>query len=195
MQAMFRAKRGDTLIASIERRYGIDLNARSDATLGALLAKRGFDSLSQLLAAYYGRANRPARKRRLFLSFDADDRAQVAGFRLLAHNPRIEVDFSEASLRAPINSERASYLKQVLRRKITQASVLVCLIGNATAWSAWVDWEIRTAQELRKGVCGVRLKGSRGRTPRALNETGAPIARWDTQEIISSIECSAARRS
>jgi len=104
---MFRAKRDDTLVSTVEKRYGINLNARSDMTLGTLLEERGFDSLSQLLTAYHGQATSPARKRRLFLSFDADDKAQVAGFRLMAHNPNVEeLDFSETSLRAPINSEK-----------------------------------------------------------------------------------------
>src|SRR5439155_13970888 len=126
------------------------------------------------------------RKRRLFLSFDADDKAQVGRFRLMARNPNVEeLDFSETSLRALINSERGAYLRQVLRQKINRASVLVCLIGNATAWSDWVDWEIRTALDLRKGVCGVRLKDSRGRTPPALTDAGAPVARWNTREIVA----------
>jgi hypothetical protein len=192
---MFRSKRGDTLIATIEQEHGVELKARGDMTLNTLLTERGFDSLSQLLNAYHGRAKSFARRRRLFLSFDADDKAQVAGFRLMAQNPNVEIDFYETSLKVPVNSEDGSYVKQVLREKIGRASVLVCLIGNATAWSKWVDWEIRTAQELGKGTCGVRLKESRGRTPPVLVEAGAPVARWDMPEIIAAIECAAARRS
>lgn len=192
---MFRSKRGDTLVATIEREHGVELNARSDMTLETLLEERGFDSITQLLNAYYGRAKSFARRRRLFLSFDADDRAQVSGFRLMAENPNVEIDFYETSLKVPVNSEDGSYVRQVLRQKIGRASVLVCLIGNATAWSSWVEWEIRTAQELGKGLCGVRMKGSRGRTPPVLVEAGAAVARWDMSEIIAAIECAAARRS
>ena len=114
----------------------------------------------------------------------------------MVRNPNVEeLDFFETSLRAPIDSERGAYLRQVLRQKINRASVLVCLIGNATAWSDWVDWEIRTALDLRKGVCGVRLKDSRGRTPPALTDAGAPVARWNTREIVAGIERAAARRN
>src|SRR5438094_5574406 len=74
-QPMFRVKRDDTLVSTIERQYGVELNARSDMTLATLLEERGFDSLSQFLKAYHGRVNTPTRKRRLFLSFDADDKA------------------------------------------------------------------------------------------------------------------------
>lgn len=192
---MFRAKRDDTLVRSIESTYNIDLHVRGDMTLGNLLEQRGFDSLTQLLAAYRGRATSHARRRRLFLSFHAEDRQQVQGFRLMAYNASIDLDFYDGSLQEPVNSERASYIKQVLRPKIQRSSVVVCLIGNGTAWRDWVDWELQTAAELRRGICGVRLKGSRGRTPPFLAKVRAPIAQWDTGQIVAAIESAAARRS
>lgn len=193
---MFREKRTDTTVASIEQTYGIDLNARSDMRLGNLLEERGFDSLTQLLKAFHNRLAYHPRKRRMFLSFHAEDKPQVQGFRLMCKSPRMqEHEFSETSLSAPIDSERGDYLRQVLREKIRKCAVLVCLIGNGTAWREWVEWEVSTAYELHKGVCGVRLKGSRGRAPEVLVANNAPVASWDTDEIVRVIECAAARRS
>ncbi|HZT71834.1 MAG TPA: TIR domain-containing protein [Terriglobia bacterium] len=192
---MFRAKRDDTLVGTIEKQYGIDLHARSDMTLGTLLDERGFDSLTQLLQAYRGRLTYHARRRRLFLSFHAEDKPQVQGFRLMAHNPNVELDFYDGSLQVPANSERATYIRSIIRERIRRASVLVCLIGNGTAWRDWVDWELSTGVELGKGLCGVRLKGSRGQTPPMLVKVGAPIARWNLEQIVAAIECAAARRS
>lgn len=192
---MFTSKRDDTLVRTIERAYGIDLNVRDDMKLGTLLSERGFQSLSQLLTANYGRAKRFAKRRRVFLSFDADDKLQVRGVRLMRSNPSVDVEFYETSLRTPVRSENASYVRREIKERIGRASVLVCLIGNATAWSEWVEWEIRTAQLLRKGVCGVRLKGARGRTPPVLVEINALVASWGVPQIIAAIECAAARRS
>lgn len=192
---MFRQKRSDTRIDSVERQYGIQLNARGDMLLGNLLEERGFNSLSQLLDAYHGRLTYHPRKRRLFLSFHAEDKAQAAGLRLMARNPKIEFDFYDGSVRTPVDSERDRYVRQVIRQRISRVSVAVCLIGNGTAWRDWVDWELRTAFQLGKGICGVRLKDSRGRTPPLLAEVGAPVARWDTTEITAAIEYAAARRS
>ena len=192
---MFRAKRSDTRVANIEQTYGINLNARGDMLLGNLLEERGFDSQSQLLEAYYGRLNYHPRKRRTFLSFHAEDRQQVQGFRLMAMNEHIDLDIFDSSVRVAIDSENSSYIKRVIREKIGRSSILVCLIGNGTAWRDWVDWEIQPAYEMRKGVCGVRLRGSRGRTPPALITNAAPVARWDSQEIVAAIECAVARRS
>lgn len=45
----YREKRGDTLVRTIEKKYGVDLGARSDAELHTVLKKHGASSLSQLL--------------------------------------------------------------------------------------------------------------------------------------------------
>src|SRR5262249_2475406 len=146
-----------------EASYGIDLHARRDMRLETLLGHRGFDSLSQLLAAYAGRLDSHARTRRVFLSFHAEDLPQVRGVRLMAMNQHVDLAFHDGSVREPINSSRSSYLKACIREKISACSVVLCLIGDGTAWRDWVDWELRTGLELGKGLCGVRLKGSHGR--------------------------------
>lgn len=192
---MFQRKRSDTLVSTIEQTYGINLNTRADTQLGNLLVDRGFDSLSQLLDAYHGRANYHARKRKIFISFHIEDLPQVNGFRLMMRNPNLAFEVNETSSRSPVQSERSAYIRQAISEKIYDASVLVCLIGNGTAWRDWVDWEIETAVQYRKGICGVRLKDSRGRTPEALAVRGAPVAKWDMAAIVASIECAAARRS
>lgn len=192
---MFRSTRDDTLIKTIEARYGIDLNARGDTKLGNLLEKRGFESLTQLLKAYRGDLTSHARKRRIYISFHVEDLSQVRGFKLMAHAPNLEIDFHDGSLREVINSARGSYIKQEIRSIIQKASVVVCLIGNGTAWRDWVEWELKTALELGKGICGIRLKDSRGRAPQLLRDINAPIASWgNVQELIATIECAAARR-
>lgn len=192
---IFHRKRRDTTVGSIEEQYHVDLNARSDMLLGGLLEDRGFDSLSQFLTAFRGKLGYHARRRRVFLSFHAEDKQQVAGFRLMLKNPKLDLNIYDQGLQEPINSERGAYIKQVIRDKIHPCSVVLCLIGNGTAWREWVDWELSTAYELRKGICGVRLKGSHGRTPRLLKDVGAPITQWDVRDIVSTIESAAARRS
>ncbi len=191
---MFRIKRADTRIGTIEQEYGVNLNTRADTLLSNLLEDRGFESLSQLIDAYRGHLTYHPTVRRLFLSFHAEDRSQVQGFKLMARNPNVDLQFYDASLRVAIDSQNSSYVRRAIRDKIAGASILVCLIGNGTAWREWVDWEIRTAHSLGKGLCGVKLKGARGRIPRALVDVNAPIARWDVSDIIRVIETAAARR-
>lgn len=164
-------------------------------TLGGLLRTRGFGSWSEFLKAYRGQANSHAKRRKVFLSFHAEDLRQVGGFRLMIHNPRVELTLYEPSAGQPVDSERSAYVRQRIRELIRASEVLVCLIGNGTAWRDWVDWEIGVAEQLHKGICGVRLKGSRGRTPAALRDLGSAVAGWEVAEIVAAIEQAAARRS
>jgi hypothetical protein len=192
---MYRQKRLDTRVSTIEATYDLELNTRSDAQLGTLLAERGFTSLSQLLRAARGRGFVHPCRRTVFLSFHQEDLPQVNGFRLMMKNPRLKLDITDDDSRHPVNSSRSTYIKRALRQRIRDADVLVCLIGNGTAWRDWVDWEIRTAREERRGVCGIRLPGARSRAPQVLRETGAPIAAWHRASITAAIERAAALRS
>lgn len=196
MPGPFRRKHGGTEIESIENMYSIDFNARGDTKLKNILSKRGFDSQTQLVDAARGKLTYHARKRKVFLSFDYDDRLQVQGFRLMVHNPNIDISLHDRGLQNAVESTNMAYVHAVISEKIQKSEVLLVLIGNRTASSTEVDWEIRKAIELGKGICGVRLKDSRGHRPDSLEEYDAPVASWgDTQDIISVIECAAARRT
>ena len=122
---VIRRKRSDTRVDSIEATYRVDLHARGDMLLGTLLAERGFELQSQLITAYQGRLKYHARKRRLFLSFHAEERPRVDVFRRLASDPNVDVEFYDGSLQVPLNSERADYIKKTLRKRMSRASVAV----------------------------------------------------------------------
>lgn len=49
MSKLIPRKRGDTLVKTIEKKYGVDLGHRSDAQLHTVLKKEGLPSLSKLL--------------------------------------------------------------------------------------------------------------------------------------------------
>ncbi len=49
MAGPIRKKRSDTLVKTIEKKYGVDLNYRSDAKLHTVLKDSGAPSLSKLL--------------------------------------------------------------------------------------------------------------------------------------------------
>lgn len=46
---LLRQKRNDTKIATIEKKYGVDLDVRGDMQLGTYLDKFGIDSLNDLI--------------------------------------------------------------------------------------------------------------------------------------------------
>ncbi len=45
----FRQKRSDTKVGTIEKKYGVDFDVRSDKKLGQFLKETGFPSLSKAL--------------------------------------------------------------------------------------------------------------------------------------------------
>jgi hypothetical protein len=185
-----RRKRGDTHVGTVEKQYGVDLGARSDMKLSRYLDREGFGSLSEAVRHH----QREQAVHRVFLSFDYDDIQQVQGFRLLKWNSTIELDLHDASLRAPIDSDRAPYIKQKIRENIRRASVTVCLIGPRTYSSKWVEWEIRTSSELGKGLLGIRLKGCNGNGPAALRACGARTIDWEPSRFQSAIDRAALSR-
>ena len=163
--ARFRRKRFDTLIKTIESKYKIDLNVRSDMKLGNLLERRGFSSLSALVAAYKGRRHIVKSDRSIFLSFyhpHGNRKGWVS---------RIAKELGYAVVRSDrIQTDNKAYIEKELRKRISSCSVLVCLIGYGAHSRSWIRWEIEEALKQGKGVCGIRLPNPRdamGRTPRS----------------------------
>lgn len=125
----------------------------------------------------------------VFLSFVIEDADLVTLFRGQAKNKNSDLAFDDYSVREPINSTNAPYIKTKITEKITDSSVLICLIGYDTHKSDWVDWEIRKAVELRKKIIGVRLHSdlTRDQAPAALISAGATVLNWEIDKIVSAI--------
>jgi len=109
--------------------------------------------------------------RRVFISFKAEDKPQVDGLRLLAKNPNYDLEFYDESIRAPVNSQNASYIKQVIREKIRRSGVVLCLVNTDTHKSGWVDWELETAIKFQKPIVAMAVKGlNRATLPAAIRK-------------------------
>jgi len=132
-------------------------------------------------------------KRRIFISFDHDDSAQVSGF--LGLRQIIDgFDFYNHKLDRRIQSTDSDYVTRVIREEyIKPASVCVVLIGNRTAQSEWVNWEIAECKRQGMGILGIRLKDTNGPIPAGipLNAVGG----WDPDKFPSWIEWAYQQRS
>lgn len=125
-------------------------------------------------------------KRRIFISFDHDDSQQVAGFMGL-RNIIDGFDFYNHKLDRRINSSDAEYVCKVIKDEyVTPASVTVVLIGNKTANSDWVKWEIQTSKALGKGILGIRLKDSWGVVPQGIPQDA--VGDWQPEKFPAWIE-------
>jgi len=122
-------------------------------------------------------------KRRLFISFDHDDTEQVNGF--LGLREVIDgCEFYNHKLDHRIKSKDVDYVCNVIRNDyINPASVTVVLIGNRTAQSEWVRWEIQESIKRGKGILGIRLKGSQGAVPAGIPSNA--VGDWQPEKFAS----------
>lgn len=125
-------------------------------------------------------------KRRIFISFDHDDTDRVNGF-LGLRNIMDSFEFCNHKLDHRIKSNDSDYVCRIIREEyIRPASVTVALIGNKTAQSRWVRWEITESQRQGKGLLGICLPDSCGQVP-----TGIPpdaVGGWLPEKFPAWIE-------
>jgi hypothetical protein len=125
-------------------------------------------------------------KRRIFISFDHDDTDKVNGF-LGLRNILDGFEFFNHKLDRRINSTDANYVARVIREEyINPASVTVVLIGNRTAQSPWVQWEIQESIRQGKGLLGIRLKDTLGAVPTGIPDNA--VGGWDPEKFPSWIQ-------
>lgn len=128
-------------------------------------------------------------KKRVFLSFIAEDRQRVEGLRLLAANPDYDLEFYDESVRAPIDSADAEYVKRRIREKINRTSVTVCLISEQTHTSRWVDWELEQSHKKGNKIIAMALKGvQRAVLPKLIKELRLTFHAWDPKLLRELIQ-------
>lgn len=125
-------------------------------------------------------------KRRIFISFDHDDTDKVNGF-LGLRNIIDGFEFYNHKLDHRINSQDVDYVCRVVREEyIKPASVTVVLIGNNTANSRWVQWEIQESLRQGNGILGIHLRETNGRVPEGIFPQH--VGGWDPDKFGSWIE-------
>jgi hypothetical protein len=127
-------------------------------------------------------------KKRVFLSFASEDLDHVRGLRLLKDNPDFELEFYDESIKEPIDSRNADYIKRVIGEQISRASVTVCLISKTTYQSKWVDWELEKSDEEEKTIIAMAIKGvERATLPALIKEKKLTFWTWDPEHLAKLI--------
>ena len=132
----------------------------------------------------------PIPRRRVFTSFEYGDLKYATLPEAWSANENDDFGFYRERLRVAVSSRDADYIKSRLRPKIRRASVLLCRIGEKTAGSSWVDWEIAYAKQEGKGLVGVRIKPSY-KKPGEIREAGAIFVPYGKSEILRAIDWAA----
>lgn len=127
--------------------------------------------------------------RRVFISFQHEDKMRAQGFNLLRWNPNVPVEFVGRHLLSPVDSQDPTYIRRKIREMLEGTSVTVVIIGRKTAHSEWVDFEIRESLARGNGVLGIRRKGAGNvDIPPALKETGTKVIDWNPDIFADKIE-------
>lgn len=143
--------------------------------------------------------------RRVFISFQHDDRKQAKGFNLMRWAENVDVDFVGRHLLDPVDSQNKDYIRHKVREQMHGTSVTVVLVGEKTLESDWVEWEVdESAQKDNpNGVIAIRLPEVDipvdGSTPvgAKLRELGAEVLDWQPGQFKDAIEraATASRRA
>ncbi|MBN2464489.1 toll/interleukin-1 receptor domain-containing protein [candidate division WOR-3 bacterium] len=95
--------------------------------------------------------------------------------------PRLSVN--DQPVDYPVDTDEAEPLKHVIYGKIKTATAFLCVVGEKTSMSDWVNWEVKTAIELGKRMVVVRIDRDCP-VPDALSEVGPTCALSFTFEDI-----------
>lgn len=123
----------------------------------------------------------------LFVSYRADSEGNSYKNLIVAwsknDNGHFDIKFEDTSVGIGINSTNASYIKSVIKKKILSSDTVLVLIGENTAASDWVNWEIDTAFSLNKKIVAVKIKNSYT-SPSSIYGKNASWAKSFTYEAI-----------
>lgn len=105
---------------------------------------------------------------------------------LLNERGYFNVEFKEVSKYEPIDSENATYIKQVLSRKIKESNIVLGLAGVYASHSDWMEWELDVALDSKKTIIGVIPRGQE-RVSQTVSNRSLYDVRWNTESIIDAI--------
>lgn len=83
--------------------------------------------------------------------------------------------FNDQPVSVPVDSEEAEPLKRAVYGQIKAATGYLCVVGEKTIASDWVNWEIKTAIELEKRMIVARINRESA-APDVLSEVGPTSA-------------------
>lgn len=123
--------------------------------------------------------------KKTFISFRGDDKFKVWTLRGLAEFKNITFEMDDVSLREAIQSRDEYYIRSVIRPKIKNCEICLCMVGENTYQSRkWVPWEINLALEERKPVIAMRFKDTPNAiTPSVLSNNGIVPFDWDINKL------------
>ncbi|HEX6745667.1 MAG TPA: TIR domain-containing protein [Longimicrobium sp.] len=129
-------------------------------------------------------------KKKVFVSYDHSEDARYK--RLLQAwdaNPEFAFEFDSRGPDVPIDSVRAATVKQVLTRMMKDATHLLVLVGEKTACSKWVTWEIERAKQpdVKLKLAAVKLAKANATPPGLLGTGTAWATSFERDRLVDAL--------
>lgn len=129
-------------------------------------------------------------KTKVFVSYDHSEDARFK--RLLQAwdaNPDFDFEFDSRGPNAAIDSSDATIIKQELARRMKTATHLLVLVGEKSAKSKWMTWEIDRAKQgdIKLKLAGVKLAKANETPPGLLGVKTAWATSFERDRIIDAL--------
>ncbi|MBA7578101.1 hypothetical protein ES708_19957 [subsurface metagenome] len=124
----------------------------------------------------------------IFISYRETERDYREGFEGTLQNPNSELRGIPISSRNDVRAKGERAVKNYIKEKIDESNLMICLIGNDSHNSNWIDYELDVATSKQIPIIGVRIEGTSGAGPNLFIKRELPILDWNTSIIAKKIE-------
>ena len=122
--------------------------------------------------------------KRVFLSFAYEDARKVEKLMPLLRSPDYELDFYEGPLDLDFDAEGAEVVRRAIGEKIVKCNIAVCLIGENSHKSRWVDCQLRKNRNKGNKIIAMAIKGVQSAVlPDVVKEEFLTFYPWDPQKL------------
>jgi hypothetical protein len=125
---------------------------------------------------------------KIFISFRETERDYREAFEGILQNPNNPLQGIPISSREDVRTHGQNFVKNHIKQLIDNCDVLICLIGNDSHNSPWVDYEIAVATSKQIPIIGVRIPETSGSGPNLFVKREISICEWNTDQIAEEIE-------
>ncbi|MDA3907191.1 MAG: TIR domain-containing protein [Bacteroidales bacterium] len=120
----------------------------------------------------------------VFFSFTEADREVVLTIKGRAVNPNYtNLNFRVKDLLKRWNTEDDSVIRQAITKAMTGTSRTIVFVGEKTHKSKWVKDEVEMTIANGKPVYAIRLKGTDGKKPKALEDNDIFLYSWSEERL------------
>ncbi|MDD5129397.1 MAG: TIR domain-containing protein [Candidatus Omnitrophica bacterium] len=122
--------------------------------------------------------------KRVFLSFAPEDLPKTEKLIPLLRCQDYELDFYERALDLDFDAEGSAAIRREIGERIAKCNIAVCLIGENTHKSKWVDSQLRKNRNKGNKIIAMALKGVESAVlPEVVKEEFLTFYPWDPQRL------------